>query len=435
MKYLVQFVVMFCLVPAGLRGQSSFEITGELRSRVEAIDNSDFNSERLDGRVFVQNRMRLGVERNFARGIGLFVQIQDSRLWGEEGTSLASIDAIDMHQAYVNIEHIANSDIVVRIGRQELHFGSGRLIGRYDWHNVGRAFDAINLEIGRTDEQQLSVWSAIIRSNTAAHIMRNQTFSGAWFSTKRWPRATVEAYGLLFFDGRNYDSLTDLSVPIARSEDGDNHLLFWTFGSRIVLEIGKNMHLEFEGAYQIGERGPLDIRAFGYAVDGGYRFSTALSPEMQFGYTFGSGDSDAIDTEIGTFSSLFADAHTTLGNMDYASWSNTSSFYFGIEFQPTTNFEFGGTLHFIALAEDNDAFYSAEGYLLGAPNEVLRRAVPGAGTSVGRELDFYGMLHLRERLKIEAGVSLFMVDEFMKNTGGLRADDSFRGYLGLQVGF
>lgn len=121
--------------------------------------------------------------------------------------------------------------------------------------------------------------------------------------------------------------------------------------------------------------------------------------------------------------------------MDFASWSNTSSFYFGIEFQPTPDFEFGGKVHFIALADDNDAFYGATGYMPGAPTATVRRAVPGAGTKVGQEIDFYGTLQLRQQLNVMAGASFFMVDEFMENTGGLRADDSFWGCFGLQVTF
>lgn len=69
--------------------QESCKISGELRMRSEGRDNADFNSKRLDGTVQVFNRLRLGVYPKLERGILVFAQLQDSRIWGEAGSSLA----------------------------------------------------------------------------------------------------------------------------------------------------------------------------------------------------------------------------------------------------------------------------------------------------------------------------------------------------------
>jgi hypothetical protein len=414
--------------------QAPYKISGEIRTRIEGRDNADFNSERLDGAIFVLNRMRIGISREFEHGVNVFVQLQDSRLWGEEGSSLGALDAIDLHQAYFEIENVAGLPVDVRIGRQEFAFGSERLIGKFDWHNTGRAFDAARIIVG-PETQNLHLWMAQVRDFNAPAIGRNQEFGGAYFSSQKILPGTFDAYALFFFDERNYNALADLDVPVERSEAGSKHLTLWTFGGRLETTPAQNWQVEIEGTYQLGNRGPLDIRAYGYAVESEYSFAAIAKPKLLAGYTFGSGDSNRNDSKIETFSNLFPDRHSFLGAMDYASWSNISAFYFGGAIQPSKDFEIGVKFYFISLSDDDDALYKAEGYRTGSPAEIFRTAVPGAGTEVGKEIDVFAKFVYRDRINVACGFSSFFVGKFLENTGGLRADDSYFGYFSLSVGF
>ncbi|MFQ5633283.1 MAG: alginate export family protein [bacterium] len=277
--------------------QTRFTISGELRSRVEGRDNADFNSERLDGTLFVLNRVRVGFFREWENGIDVFVQLQDSRLWGEEGSSLTAL------------------------------------------------------------------------------------------------------------------------------------------GSRAKTKLLDRLDLEIEGTYQLGNRGPLNVRAFGFAVESKYTLPSKMRSTALAGYTYGSGDSNSNDAKLETFSNFFPDAHSYLGKMDYVGWSNISAFYFGGAVQPARHFEIGARAYFFALADGNDAFYRAEGYRIGSPAEIYRSAVAGVGTDVGREVDLFAKFLYRDRIDLTFGFSSFFVGKFLENTGGLRADDSFFGYFSVAVNF
>lgn len=430
----ISFISLLLFNVTSVFSQSPFKISGEIRTRGEGRDNADFNSERLDGTVFVLQRTRLGIAREFENGIDVFVQIQDSRLWGEEGSGQTALKAADLHQAYFEADRIVGLPIRARIGRQILSFGSERLIGKSDWNNMGRAFDAARIIIG-DDMQDLNLWLAQVRDFNAPAIGRNQEFGGAYFSSKKLLPGVVEAYSLFFFDERNYDSLTDLDVPIERSESGSNHLTLWTFGGRAKAMLLKSWQFEIEGAYQLGNRGPLDIRAYGIALESSYIFPAKWQPGLFAGYTFGSGDGNSKDTKVGTFTYLFPTGHDHNGAMDYASWSNISALHFAFMLQPAKNFDLGAKLFFLSLADDNDAFYRVGGYQVGSPAEIFRLAVPGAATAVGKEIDFFAKLLFRERINILFGVSRFFVGEFLEDTGGLRADDSYFGYFSLSMVF
>jgi len=54
---------------------------------------------------------------------------------------------------------------------------------------------------------------------------------------------------------------------------------------------------------------------------------------------------------------------------------------------------------------------------------------------LGHELDIHATDVYREHLNLQLGLSKFFAGEFIKNTGGLRADDSVFGYLSVAIKF
>jgi hypothetical protein len=424
-------IFFFGILPA--HAQENFKISGELRMSGEGRDNADFNSDRLDGTVKVLNRLRLSFLRKFDHGILIFAQLQDSRIWGEEGSSLASLKAVDLHQAYLEIDRVAGLPFRIRLGRQKLSFGSERLVGSYDWDNIGRAFDALNVQLGN-DEQKLNLWLAQTRDHNAPTVARNQEFGGAYFSSSRLLPTTFDAYVLVLYDARNFESVADPAPPGVQDEPSRT-LTVYTLGARFNGQLAARFHYDLEVAYQTGQRGFRDISAYALALSAGYTFGARWRPAIHAGYLFGSGDGDPSDGNSETFSNLFPDAHREFGAMDYAGWSNVSAVKLGFAVSPRQHLSIGADWHLLALANAQDAWYRAGGFNVGTPPEFYRRAVPGAGKRLSHELDIYATHVYREHLDLQLGLSKFFAGEFIKNTGGLRADDSIFGYLSIAIRF
>lgn len=401
--------------------------------RAEVRDNADFNSDRLDGTAQVFNRMRLGVAREFERGLRVFVQLQDSRIWGEEGASLNALNAIDLHQAYLQIDKPVGMPFNVRLGRQQLSFGNERLVGKYDWHNVGRVFDAMNVQWGG-ERHRLDLWLAQVRDHTAPTVARNQEFAGAYFTSQRLLPVTLEAYWLLLYDARNFESIANPATP-GRQDEPSEALTIHTLGLRWSRASGRNLQFDFEGAYQFGKRGFQNVRAYGFALKASYTVASPWRPTLHVGYVLGSGDEQFDDNKSETFANLFPNAHGFLGAMDYASWSNISAPFAGLNFSPREKLSFGAEGYLLALQNEHDAWYRVGGFNIGTPQEFYRKAVPGAGKRLGHEIDLHVDYVYRERLDLKLGVSKFFVGEFIEKTGGLRADDSVWGYLAVELKF
>lgn len=415
------------------RAQETLQFSGELRMRAEVRNNADFNSDRLDGTAQVFNRMRLGVARQFERGLKVFVQLQDARIWGEEGSSLNALNSVDLHQAYLQIDKPARLPIEIRLGRQQLSFGRERLVGKYDWHNVGRAFDAMNVQWG-SEQQRLNFWLAQVRDHTTPTVARNQEFGGAYFSSQKILPIALEAYWLLLYDARNFESIANPATP-GRQDEPAEALTLNTIGVRVNRAQESGVQLDLEGAYQFGERGFQSIRAYGLALEAGFVFGSKWRPTLRAGYVLGSGDEQGNDNRSETFANLFPNAHGFLGAMDYASWSNVSAPYIGLNFSPREKLSFGADWYVLGLQNEHDAWYRAGGFNIGTPQEFYRRAVPGAGKHIGNEFDVYANYLYRDRLDLKVGMSKFFVGAFIEKTGGLRADDSVWGYLTVAVKF
>ena len=100
---------------------------------------------------YVLNQTRLWADADVNEHLRVFIQLQDSRAFGAEGTTVGfatpvSQDAInnnriDIHQGYFDIKKLFDLPLTVRVGRQEIVWGDHRVIGNFVWSNVGRSFD------------------------------------------------------------------------------------------------------------------------------------------------------------------------------------------------------------------------------------------------------------------------------------------------------
>ena len=132
--------------PAGAAGK--VKIQGQVRTRFEWNDN-DFQIGSADLAHLLRTRVSV-IGAPYEKTL-VVVQAQDSRRFGEETSTLGdgSGDQIDFHQAYLQLDQVFDQPIALKVGRQEIVYSGQCLVGAVGWHNVGRAFDAVTVRIGR----------------------------------------------------------------------------------------------------------------------------------------------------------------------------------------------------------------------------------------------------------------------------------------------
>ena len=108
--------------PAGVLGTRP--IGGFFGNSVASLFDWDDNGDDLD---FVEQRTRLNVTAEFTDGVSAFIELDSYDEWGEDFRSdyltgvdgrAASVDDVEVYQAYIQANEVLGYPVNVRIGRQ-----------------------------------------------------------------------------------------------------------------------------------------------------------------------------------------------------------------------------------------------------------------------------------------------------------------------------
>lgn len=380
------------------------EASGEIRVRWEGRDNKDFNDLLGDTEDLTGLRARLNLKYS-GKPLTFFLQMQDTSQWKAVERSAFNRPAPTetgshafMNQGYVEWKEKPFS---LKLGRQLLIFGEERLIGSFQWNNIGRTYDVARFTY-EGKKSSLDLFGGKVAPNPLTRITKeSKAFVGGIHGT--WaPTKTLAIQGYLFLKN---DPFKDVDLQ--------------TYGFRLAEQkLSESFPLDYmlEAAFQRGtvKSGAtlLPLRAHAAIGRVGYTFPGALSPRIGLSYAFASGDEDPGDGEIQTFDNLYPTNHPLYGYIDYMAWKNMKNLEISLSLKPHKEVWASLDYHLFSLGEPRDAWYLASGA------SFMRDVTGKAGTDVGKELDLTVKLFPREKLQLQAGYSLFFPGEFVRNVKG-----------------
>ncbi len=287
-------LVAVLLSPALTAGQSQPTLTwqGEIRPRL-------YGREPVQGQWdhWISMRTRVGLEAHMDPGLNLFFQIQDVRFWGEELSNRdRSGDAVDFHQAYLEVDSIPGIGGLIRGGRQEVTLAEGRFIAAPDWGQAGQSFDGLRW-IRPMGDAHLDLVYLRLQEGFAPSHDHSADFLAAWLAFGVDRLGTVDLIGI-------HDRLG--------GPDGTGQS---TMGSVWRKNSGA-LSFRVQGMYQFGERRGVDVSAYMLAAQASLAVLEGKGTVILW-YDHLSGDSDPDDNEIGVFSTLFGSRHRYYGRADY----------------------------------------------------------------------------------------------------------------------
>lgn len=292
-------------------------ITGQAHAQVVTFNGQVRHRSEFDGKGLTESgdsylfhllRTRLGATARPSNGVSAFVQIQDSRMFGDEASTLdGSADQLDVHQAFLSVDIPGLEGASVRIGRQELVLGNQRLVGSVGWSNVGRSFDGAVLKFAN---HNVSANLFAMQLATPERMPGSQNLFGLFTSTGINEHHSIEVFALVDNDTNDIEDGPNV---------GDNRLFRFTPGLHAYGTAG-DFDYSLEAIYQTGKveivpDSPLSsISAYLVGGEAGYKTG---STRFSAGYTRLSGDDNLTDDESHTFNTLFATNHKFYGFMDY----------------------------------------------------------------------------------------------------------------------
>jgi hypothetical protein len=313
----VLFFFVFLSVVSGVTGnavagmEDKITVKAKIWHRFEA-DDRDFNSATaFDNFNFLRTQLGVGFKAN--DDIGAFIQLQDSRVMGEELNTLTdgSADNFDLHQGYLKVKNLFGAPLKMKLGRMEVVYGEERLLGAVGWHFIGRsfngakftlhgdkyAFDLIGLqeqEMGNAGDYEDQF---VYGGHLDLKLKENHKTQVFMFVQRRQPRRdlnriTAGAHLKGSFGGFSYES--DLAYQFGDITTVAN-----------INDSTEVYTLESVAAY-------MATIKVGYSAK-----DVSMSPAVFGAIDYLSGDDDPTDTDYKVFNTLYATNHKFYGFMDY----------------------------------------------------------------------------------------------------------------------
>ncbi|MBP8131002.1 MAG: alginate export family protein [Candidatus Hydrogenedentes bacterium] len=436
LKVTVFAALLVCMSVGTYAELQNVAVGGNVRIRGDVFEADDWDA--IDT-AFVEQRTRLSVKADFTDNVSALIELDSYDIWGEDFRSVyitgvdgraASGDDVEVYQSYIEASEMWDTPLMLRVGRQELQFGSEWLLGNNDTSALfrGLSYDAVLLNYG-TDMVSLNAFWGKLNETFSDFGNDDVDLYGIYGSYLGLEDVVIDAYWLFI---RDDESLT--------AADIDLH----TIGLRGAGEIGA-FDFEAELAYQFGEwelpgilwwDDDADIDAFGGNLELGYTFDMSWQPRVYLGmaYLQGGEEDDGWlwwddEDEIG-FNRLFSDWEYTeiLDNTVAADLSNVIIYRAGLSVQPTESLDLALALTYLEVDEALEGgwwFWSWE-----------------ADEDLGLEVGLYADYQYSEDLVFRAGWAHLFADDGLEegNLVGLNGlapvvadDDEDVDYLFLET--
>ena len=383
-----------------------FSTGGEIRLR-----NNDETNTRLTGRddIYGLLRNRVYTDVWYEDTFRLYSEfLYGDSVWQDVAPYPRDVNRGDIQQLFVDVKlgEIDKNPIYFRGGRQELLYGSQRLVSTNDWGNARNRFDGVKAfyRSPKLDVDAFVTRPTITKGADLDTWDTRQTFSGLWATYRPKKGTIVDAY---------YLNLDNNNTNVARGQRRSGGFNVSTFGGRYYARHDSGLLTDFEGMLQFGHYADQSVLAQAFHGYLGWYFKDVwATPTVWAGYDYASGDPDPNNTgQRRTFNQLFQFGHYYYGFTDVNGGQNMRDYNIQAYAYPAHWITLGTQFHVFRLDSNKDALYGQAG-------QVVRQDRTGrAGNDVGTELDILANFHLTDRQDIFFNYHHLYTGSFIRSTG------------------
>jgi hypothetical protein len=283
-------------------GQDGWYLTigGEIREVFEQVGNDNWGKQPYMN-AFVLQRYMLHTDWHLGNNFRVFVQLKSGlESFRQGGPRTIDEKKLDFEAAFLEIGNPRKQNwIVLRVGRQELNYGSGRLVSVREGPNVRQSFDGVKI---RSKARAWNIDAFAVRPDLDKlgyfdNIPDHQTaFWGIYATRQLRHEISVDTY-YLGEDRKNATYVRGTATELRNS-----------LGTRLWRPIAvekPGWDFDDEGVWQFGSFGSDGINAWTVASDHGYSFpNLPLKPRLSLKADVSSGDDPRSHT-LGTFYPTF----------------------------------------------------------------------------------------------------------------------------------
>jgi hypothetical protein len=403
-------------VPLNASGSWYLSLGGEARERYEYFNNPNWGAG-PPGSGYILQRYFLHADIQMGEHVRMFTQLQSSLENGREGGPRPTDkDELDLHQAFldVKVNFGKEGSLVLRSVRQELFYGSQRIISVREGPNVRQSFDGFRGMV-RTGDIRVDVFATKpVQTNRYVFDDGTDNNRGLWglysvLPLPVIPKGNIDLYYLGYHNAEA--SFNQGTASETRHSVGTR---LW----RTAMPIDYN----FEFIYQWGRFGNGDIRAWTAASDTGYTFgSLPFRPRFGLKADITSGDRDPKNPNLQTFNPLFPKGayfseNGLLGPLNHIDINPSVDLHFAKDLTLTVNWDF------FWRQSINDGLYNSGLALVRSSHNSTARYV---GSQPQAQLQW----NIDRHLTFIAIYAHFIAGPFLRETGPAKDVDYFTTWI------
>jgi hypothetical protein len=384
---------------------------GQVRQQYERFANEEWGAEVPDESGYWLQRYMFHVDAKISPRVRLYGELKSGIEIGRAGgPRRPDEDRLDVHQAFVDI---SLGPVTTRVGRQELAFGSQRLVAVRDGPNTRQTFDGADIVIVHSRWRVDGFAARYVSTDDGVFDDSSDTGRSVWgvYAVRSLDRTGATGVDVYYLGYRRTH---------ATFQQGEGRERRHSWGARLWRTSGP-IDYNLEVVAQTGRFGNGDIRAWTIASDTGYRIEAAGSPRVGLRADITSGDRNPGDTRLGTFNPLFPKG-AYFGLIASAGPANHMDLHPQLSVRPRGDLVLTTSWLFFWRQHVGDGIYGLPGNLLRSADGTQARFV---GHSPGVEAEWQAT----ERLTLTGNASLFTAGPFIEASGPARPTRFVAGWV------
>lgn len=353
--------------------------------------------------AYYLSRIRLDLTLRPTPWLRVYAEGQDARVFGYNApTQPASMhNALDIRQGYIDLSTEGKQGLGLRVGRQELRFGSGRLFGVSDW-GLSRTYDAARASLSRRNVK-LDLFAASLVQIDASRCDRHKPGEQAFGNY-----ATFEIAGSDLVVEQYFYVKRQLQVAAESGQAGN--AATGTLGFRVLGKLPGRFDYSAELARQLGTYAGDPISAIaGIYVAGWTVNNSPKKPRFVFEYDHASGDPSSKDGRRQTFDQLYGTNQLSFAAPNLIGLRNMRNARAGFETLIAKKLKVQSDFNEFYLATAQDGYYNA-----GGARSVLNRTA--TSRHIGSEISMMTVTQVTKTLSIGAGIAHLFPGGYLKQS-------------------
>ncbi|PBJ08011.1 alginate export family protein [Flavobacterium sp. ACN6] len=271
---------------------------GDFRTQYLIIQNENWGAAPKDKDGYTLNRWLFHSDLHLSRTLRIFAELQGGQANSTDIKVPVQENPLEPHQFFIDYSFFPNSPLRLRAGRQEVAYGSQRIVSLRDAPNIRRSFDGVKAIYKKGNIATDVFYLHTVVDKTGIFDDTSSPGMRLWgtFAEIHLPetKLNLNFYYLGFYNARAL-------FNDGAGKEKRHSLIARIFGSM------RNWSYDLEAGYQFGSVGERTIAAWSTGVAASYRFSGfKFSPEAGLKADLISGDQSRADNSHQTFNPLFS---------------------------------------------------------------------------------------------------------------------------------